>query len=253
MDSEQPGKPGGGLPDGLLPTTHWSIVSQARRESASALNSLFTAYRNPLLVWLRCRGHKPEDAEDLVQGFFANLMRRDFLSHVSRDRGRFRTFLLTSLQRYVLDDVDRRNAGKRGGGRPVESLQETDEDGRLVHDRGDSHTTPDLDYDRAWAISVLANATHRLARECASSGHQVLFEALEPVMLADETASPYREIGQRLNMSEGAVKTAAHRIRARLKGLIRDEIMQTVATEQEFELELRYLISLFGRPGGGGV
>ena len=231
----------------LFTTTHWSVVLGARDKSETALGKLFVCYRGPLLVWLRARFGAPPDAEDLVQGFFAHLLRRDFLANVSREKGRFRTFLLTSFKNYLHDQHDRGTAGKRGGGRRVESLQETDGQGQPMHDPAGPDSAPDLEYDRAWARTVLANAMRRLNEECARSGHAALCAALEPVMFVDETASSYRGIGESLGMSEGAVKIAAHRIRARLKGLVRGQILQTVASEQELEQEVRYLISLFSR------
>jgi RNA polymerase sigma-70 factor (ECF subfamily) len=232
---------------GLFNTTHWSVVLRAQDKSEADLALLCESYRAPLLLWLRRRGHDPPDAEDLVQGFFAHLLKQDFLRNVSQAKGRFRTFMLTALKHYLCDQYSKKAAGKRGGGRAVESLQETTGDGGRKYDPASPDKAPDEEFDRAWAGAVLANALRQLKHECAQSGHGALCAALEPSLFADETACSYHEIGGNLGMSEGAVKMGALRIRARLKRLIRDEVLQTVTDPQELEQELRYLISLFGR------
>ena len=247
MSKDQADEAGRGASPGLFTTTHWSVVLRAQDKSKTALNSLFQSYCSPLLIWLRARHYPPHDAEDLLQGFFANLLRHDFLREVGREKGRFRTFLLTALKNHLCDERDKEHALKRGGGQAPESLQETDGQGQPLHDPASSGAAPDLEYDRAWAKTVLANSLRQLQTECARAGHAILCSALEPVMFADETALPYLEIGGRLGMSEGAVKVAAHRIRARLGGIIRDEIRQTVDTEEDLQEELRYLASLFGK------
>jgi len=235
---------------GLFPPTHWSVVLSAKAESSTALSALCLAYRQPMLVWVRNQlrgwGRPDNDAEDLVHGCLENLLRRDFLKDVAREKGRFRTFLLSCLKNYLRDQHEKRTARKRGGCQEVQSLDQTGEDGHPIHLPADSGPAPDREYDRAWAQAVLANAVRRLATECASQGNEDLFRALEPSIFCDETASPYREVGVALGMSEAAVKTAAHRLRTRLKGLIRDEILQTVTKSEDWEAEIRYLIELFG-------
>ncbi len=129
----------------------------------------------------------------------------------------------------------------------VESLDETAADGRKLHEPSTSDAAPDREYDQAWAHGVLANALRRLQEECASQRHALLCYELMPVMFADETASPYQEIASKLEISENAVKVAAHRMRARLGGLIRDEVRKTVASQEEWREELCYLIQLFSR------
>lgn len=212
------------------------------------MGSLCDAYRGPLIKWLLARGLKPHDAEDIVQGLFMRLLRRDFLVDVSKEKGRFRTFLLTCLRNYINDLHGRGAAAKRGGGQPLESLDETDDQGRKLHEPHARRDGPDFEYDRAWAQSVLAHALRRLEEECAVQGHSSLCAALEPVMFADEAALPYQRIAERLGMTEAAVKMAAHRIRARLKGLVREEILQTITNEEDWRDEVRYLIDLFARP-----
>lgn len=237
---------------GLFPATHWSVVMSAKAESVTALSTLLQAYRKPLLGWvrsqLRGQGSPDSDAEDIVQGCMEDLIRRNFLKNVAREKGRFRTFLLSCLKNYLRDEHGRRTAEKRGGAMRLESLDQTGADGLPVYLPPASVAGPDREYDRAWAQAVLANALGRLAGECAAQGNGKLYQALEPSVFRDETGAPYREIGLALGMTEKAVKTAAHRIRGRLKELVRDEILQTVANKEDWEQEIRYLIELFGAP-----
>jgi len=198
---------------GPFTATQWSLVLRARDKSETALEDLFGRYREPLLVWLRAQGYQPPDAEDLVHGFMQGLLRRDALSSVAPEKGRFRTFLLRCLKNHILDERDRDIAAKRGSGQAIESLDETDEEGQVLHDPASMVQAPDLEYDRAWAQSVLNNSFRRLEEECARQGRQALYAALEPVIFCDDTASAYREIGVKFGVSEGAVKMAASRMR----------------------------------------
>ena len=237
----------GARPNPLFEATRWSIVQRARDDSIGALNELFTQYRRPLVIYLQARGVRADEAEESVQGFCKHLLSKDFLVNVAPEKGLFRTFLLDSLLHYLCDEHRQATAQKRGGGQTVASLDETGQDGKPLYTPAANAPTADQEYDRAWARTVLEQALRRLAQECATTGHARLLEALEPALFADETASSYREIAGRLGMTEGAVKVAAHRIRLRLRGLVRDEILQTVSNEGDWETELRYLITLFGR------
>ena len=232
---------------GLFPNTHWSIVQRAGSQSSTALNALFTQYRPAMLAYLVARGDLGSQAEDRVQGFCLHLLQRDFLANVGREKGKFRTFLLNSLQNYIRDQCDRETALKRGAGSEPDSLEETGSDGQPLHDPEAGTPSADVQYDRAWAQAILQNALRRLHEECGRTGHAPLCQALEPVLYQEDTAPSYREVAERLGMTEGAVKVAAHRIRARLKRLIREETLQTVASPQDLEEELGYLISLFAR------
>jgi RNA polymerase sigma-70 factor (ECF subfamily) len=223
------------------------MVLRARDKSEVALNNLCQHYRQPLLVWLRARGQTPHDAEDLVQGLFSQLLSRDFLNNVAREKGRFRTFLLRCLKNHLADQHAKNSATRRGSGQPTESLDATFDGEDRIHDPMDAQAAPDLAFDRAWATSLLANSLRRLQEECAGQGHAALCAELEPVLFRDDTASGYREIGVRLGMSEAAVKMAASRIRARLKGLVRDELLQTVSNERDWQEEVQYMMQLFAR------
>lgn len=236
-------------PEKLFTTTHWSVVLRAKDNSLTALDTLFNQYRKPLVVHLLRRGRTPEQAEDLVQGFCANLLKPDrkhFLANVSKPKGKFRTFLLNSLINYILDEVDKENTLKRGEGKIPDSLDEVDSDGEFVcSQKNPSAISADLEYDRAWARTILRNSLHRLEKGYARRDGSSLFIALEPALHDDETSPSYREIAARLGMTEGAVKKAAFQMRKNLQKLIQDELMQTVSNEVEFNEERAYLISLF--------
>ena len=219
--------------------THWSVVLRARERSDDALAALCASYRGPLLSWPRGRGVSSHDAEDQVQGFFAQLLKRDFLANVSQSKGRFRAFLLVSLKNYLRDEAER-SSGRQTRRRP----------GGALLDKKPRRGSPD----KRRAIPVIRRMWNSTAprparssptpcgdyRRMRARSHQQLYEALEPCLFADETAASYRQIATRLGLSEGAVKTAAHRLRDRLKNLIRDEVLQTVADETVLDEELRY-------------
>src|SRR5436189_2587172 len=177
MDPSQAAATQIGKREGLFAATKWTVVLAAKGDSTQALNSLCGTYRAPLIAWLRSRGEKPENAEDSVQGFFEHLLGRKGLQNVAREKGRFRTFLLTAFQNYLHDERRRLNAAKRGGGQPVASLDETKEEGHQF-DPAAPEPTPDLAYDQAWAEAVLANALELLERECDKTGHGLLCAAL---------------------------------------------------------------------------
>lgn len=235
-----------GAREQIFPATHWSLVLRAKDDSVAALNSLFGQYRSALIEWLRCRGE--QEADDLVHGFFEQMLRREDLKRVAQESGRFRTFLLTAFQNYLRDQHRRRKAGKRGGGRSPASLDESSEGGGRLLDPASPGVTPDMAYDRAWAQAVLTKALERLESECAASGHGGLCTALEPVLFRDSDALSYQRMAKELGMREGAVKMAAHRIRKRLRGLIREEVSQTITNVEDLDAELKYLQGLFNHP-----
>ncbi|MBE7502352.1 MAG: sigma-70 family RNA polymerase sigma factor [Verrucomicrobiales bacterium] len=241
----EPEPPGAIRPHPLFAATRWSLVGRARDQSSLALNELFTQYRQPLLTYLAARGYGHADAEDLVQGFCAHLVRRDFLATVAPVKGRFRTFLLNSFRNYLCDQYDRARAQKRGRAQGLVSLDETGGNHEPLHTPVARTPTADRAFELAWARTVLDRAMRVLVRECTPTGHGPLLEALEPTLFADATSLSYCQIAQRLGMTEGAVKTAAYRLRARLKGLIREEVLQTVGSDADWKDEVRYLITLF--------
>jgi RNA polymerase sigma factor (sigma-70 family) len=227
-------------------TTRWSLVLDAGTaltpRGHEALATLCELYWYPLYSYLRRRGHAAEDAQDLTQGFFTRLLEKQALHVVDRSRGRFRSFLLASLDHYVANEWDRGRAQKRGGGTPPISLDAAIAEDRYVREPVDP-LTPERIFDRNWALAVLDRVLNRLRAELHEAGKDNLFENLKVYLTGEQAAGSYQEVGAGLGLSEGALKVAVHRLRRRYRALLYDEIAQTVATPEEVELELQYLIA----------
>lgn len=230
-------------------TTHWSVIVSARDrtapESIAALESLCRTYWYPLYAFVRRMGHSPHDAQDLTQGFFARMLERDYLRLAAAEKGKFRTFLLTALKRYMADEWDRQHAQKRGGFTPVVSIDQALAESKFAAEPA-RRLQPDVLFDRQWAVTLIERAMERLAQEYVASGRAKLFEHLRHSLIKDETALPYAEIAAQLKLSEAAVKMAIHRLRGRYREILRAEIADTVATPAEVEDEIRHLFSTFG-------
>jgi RNA polymerase sigma-70 factor (ECF subfamily) len=230
-------------------TTHWSVVLSAQdphsSRSRDALEALCRTYWYPLYSYARRGGHSPPDAEDLTQGFFARLLEKDYLKAAARDKGRFRTFLLVALKRYLANEWDRQHAQKRGGFAPVVPIDQDLAESRFASES--AHNLPaDLLFDRQWAMTLLDRTMTQLQQEYVASGRAQLFDYLRNCLTKDESALPYSEIAGRLKLTESAVKMAVHRVRARYREILQHEIAQTVSAPEEIEEEIRHLFSVFG-------
>ena len=158
---------------GPFPRTHWSIVLRAKDESSTALNTLFTKYRRPMIVYALKWRNDAAWAEDLVQSFCAHLLRPEkpnFLTNVDPQKGKFRTFLLTCLKHFIIAHIEKEQAEKRGGGQATDSLDETDDDGTLLHSPKSSELPADIEYDKAWAKTLVDNSFRQLKEEYAAKG-----------------------------------------------------------------------------------
>lgn len=235
-----------GRSDGRFPTTRWSVIASARDGEALGLARLCEAYHPPVLAFFRAAGFSIHDAQDLTQGFFADSLRREFLRDVAGHKGRFRTFLIRSLQHHLCDHLDRAKARKRGGGQPTVSLHELDAEGQPRFQPPDPGPAPPEVFAREWVRTLMARAFAQLERECERNGRRDLLQELEPVLHQDDGAPSYREIARRHGMTEGAVKAAAKRIRDRLRWLIRDEVKRTLQDESQCDAEIRDLMAAFG-------
>jgi RNA polymerase sigma factor (sigma-70 family) len=240
--SESPGSP-------VFATTHWSVVLSARDKdspaSAQALETLCRSYWYPLYAFVRRSGQSPPDAEDLTQAFFARLLEKDYLKAALQEKGRFRTFLLVALKRFLANEWDRRHAQKRGGFAQIASIDQELAESRFAAEPG--HTLqPDMLFDRGWAVALLERVMARLQEEYVTSGRARLFEQLREVIGRDESGVSYAGLAARLNLSEAAIKMAVHRLRARYRAILRAEIAQTVVSPEEIEDEIRHLFSVFG-------
>jgi RNA polymerase sigma factor (sigma-70 family) len=228
-------------------STHWSVVLAAGRESSpdaqAALGTLCGNYWYPLYAFVRREGHGPEDAADLTQEFFSRLMTPGALAGVDRAKGRFRSFLLGSMRHLIANEWNRAQRQKRGGGSAHFSLDALAAEERYELEPADD-LSPDKVFERRWAEAVLDRVTRRLQEEFTSAGIARRFDELKVFLLSGDEPPSYAESAARLEMTEGAVRTAIHRMRQRYGELFREEIAQTVASPQEVEEELRHFVAV---------
>jgi RNA polymerase sigma factor (sigma-70 family) len=239
------------LPGGAeFSTTRWTLVVAAgdaqNPKSGKALATFCQTYWMPLYAFVRRRGYAPADAEDLVQEFFARLLERNFLDRADRDRGRFRTFLLSALNHFLANEWTRQRTLKRGGGQPPVSWDAQAAEDRYLQEGADTET-PATAFDRHWAEALLERALEQLRRQYAAIGKADLFQILEPCLSGDGFTASYREMTERLGMSEVALRVAAHRLRRGFGEMLRQEVAHTVTGSAEVDDELRYLFGLFHR------
>jgi RNA polymerase sigma factor (sigma-70 family) len=230
--------------------THWSVVLAARGGSSSraraALESLCRAYWYPLYAFVRRMGHSPHDAEDSVQGFFAVCLEKNYLAAADEAKGRFRSFLLLALKRFLARERDKSRAGKRGGGEKPIALDGLTAEARYALEPA-NHLSADKLFERRWALTLLEQVLSRLRDEQAAAGQAEAFEQLKEFLLAGGHGTPYAELAARLGRSEGAVKVAVHRLRQRYRELLQEEIANTVTSPEEAEEERRYLLAVLSR------
>jgi len=227
-------------------TTHWSVVLEAQGESAAAqeaLEKLCRTYWRPIYGFVRRQGAGPEEAEDLTQGFFALLLERKDLNTVRKEKGRLRSYLLTSVKHFLADEARHAMAVKRGKGQRLIPLDDIRERERIDVERSD-RLTADQIYDRGWAFTVLEQVMAQLRDEYRSAGNLRFFEQMKK-MLMDEPGRPSQAaIASEFDMTENAVKQAFFRFRQRYQALLREEIAHTVAMPSDIEDELRHLIAV---------
>lgn len=231
-------------------TTRWSIVLEAGdgARAARALESICRDYRAPVLAYVRSQGRSPADAEDLTQEFFARLLERRWHTAADPARGRFRTFLLTALKRFLLDARDAEGTRKRGGG--CRHVDWEDEAERLQAPASES---PEHAFERAWAATVIEHACARLHAEAERAGRLALFERLAPFLGEPPDASDYRRIGTELSLRPNTVAVAVRRLRLRLRELVREEIAGQTGSAEAAELELQALrAALLAEPAAPG-
>jgi RNA polymerase sigma-70 factor (ECF subfamily) len=231
----------------VFATTHWSVVLQAGQEdspkTSEALAQLCRAYWYPLYAYLRRRGFGEHDAQDLIQGFFAQLLQRQSIQSVEREKGKFRSFLLGSLNYFLADERDRATAQKRGGGREIFSLDAQEAEQRYRLEPMDERS-PEKIFEHRWAMTLLDQVLARLSEEFAQAGKGHLFKALQPFLVGGAKEKTYAEAASEIGMSEEAFKKAVQRMRRRYGQLFREEIAHTVAGPDEVEEELRNLCAV---------
>ena len=228
-------------------TTQWSVVLAAGDTdspgSREALEALCETYWYPLYAYVRRRGQSEENARDLTQGFFAKLLEKNWVAAADRERGKFRTFMLTALKHYMADEWDRQRAQKRGGGNlPISLDFDTAEDGyklELPDDR-----TPEDVFEDSWARTLMDRARQRLRGDMLVPGKEQRFELIEGVIAGERQDSSYREIAGILEMSEAAVKVAVYRMRRRFGEILRAEVADTVSDAADVDVEVKHILGL---------
>ena len=244
-DDDSREKAGGHV--GSFATTQWSVVLLARNgqspQAREALEQLCRTYWYALYAYIRRRGHPHEDAQDLTQGFFARLLEKNWLADIEQQGGRFRSFLLTALNRFLAGEYDRAQAVKRGGGRKIFSLDQLPVQERYLHEPA-TEETPEKAFERHWALTVLDEALTRLRHETMAAGRAQQFELLNPFLSREEGQGGYFTIAALLGMSPGAVGVAVHRLRRRYRELVREGIANTLTAPTQVEDEVRYLFTV---------
>jgi RNA polymerase sigma-70 factor (ECF subfamily) len=233
--------------EGRFASTHWSVVLAAARtdspEAQLALEKLCSAYWYPLYAYLRRSGSTPEEAEDLTQEFFASrVINKRVLQGVDPSAGRFRSWLLTSLQNLARNERDKQRAAKRGGDHPHVSLDLRDAEGRYLAEPAHD-LTPERLYERSWALTLLDRAFEALRERYRISERQQLFEALKGFLPGERSKQPYAEVARQLGRTEDAVKMAVSRLRKEYGEQLVAEIQRTVNSAAEVETERRHLLA----------
>ena len=264
MPSDAGSRAAGRRPRVAFATTHWALVLSAARagtdagtdESRRALGMLCDQYWYPLYAFVRQQGYGADDAGEFTQEFFLRLLAKNGFANADPGRGRFRSWLLGALKHFLADERDRAAARKRGGGRPLESIESPPGawSGRVrAADLREAETryarepchrvTPEKVFDRRWALALLAGVLARLRAEMEGDGKSAVFESLKDSLGGAAGERSHRDVAESLGMSEGAVRVAAHRLRRRYRDLLRAEISHTVSGPGEVEDEIRHLFT----------
>ena len=230
-------------------STQWSLVLRAgqrgNQQAEFALASLCQRYWFPLYAYVRRRVADVHRAQDLTQDFFARLLDKNVLASASPDRGRFRSFLLTSLKNFLANEWDREGARKRGGDLQCLSLDWDSGESRLQVEPAHLQT-PEREFERQWALSLLEIVVQRLSAEFVASGKTRHFELLKQTLTGDRSSFDYLAIATEMQISEDAARQAAHRLRKRYRELLREEVAATVESDNEIEDEIGRLFEAFG-------
>ena len=235
---------------GIFVTTQWTQVLATRGDSPEArqaLSDLCAAYYTPVFVLMRRTAPSEEAARDLTQEFFARVLARAGLGQVDPERGRFRFFLLGAVKHFLADVHDQQCRLKRGGGRAPVSLDAGTDSSPGMEVADASLPSPDLEFDREWAVTLLARALERLGREQGEAGKGDQFPALKPWLTGDKQDVSLAELAARLGTSEGALRVTLHRLRKRFRELVKEEIAGTVGDATHVREEMGYLLEVLSR------
>jgi RNA polymerase sigma factor (sigma-70 family) len=232
-------------------TTHWSLVSAAAHGGSTAarraLADLCQIYWYPLYAYARHRGLAADTARDLTQGFFEHLIEHQIVASADAAKGRFRAFLLACFKNFMASEHARATRQKRGGGQPVFSLDAPGAEERFGRELAD-HASPEVLYERRWAVAVLDEAMRRLRQEFVTAGRERTFELLSPRLEADRDGASIADLAAQLGAKEGTVRVMVHRLRRRYRDLLHLVVLRTVATPAEVTDELRHLFQVLEAP-----
>ena len=227
-------------------TTRWSVVLLSAQSQAPGCEEAFAElcrlYWYPLYGFIRHRGYSPEDAQDLAQGFVLHIIERKALSRVDRSKGKFRSFLLASLQNYLSNEAERARCLKRGGKAEIVYLDIEGAEERYSMEPVET-LTPEKVFDARWAMALLGKATSRLSQEYMAQGKATTFEALNAFLdpINSKELPTYEDVADRLNISIGSVKTLIHRMRKQYTTFVREEISRTVSDSGDVDAEVHQL------------
>jgi RNA polymerase sigma-70 factor (ECF subfamily) len=243
----QPGSASGGFL-----STHWSIVLAARDHGApgaqEAMAKLCAAYWRPLYAYVRGKGRSVEDAQDLTQGFFSQLLEKDSLQHVDPAFGKFRSFMLASFKNFLTNEWRHASAAKRGGGAAkFLGLDDMTQAENLYAAAASTTLTPEEIYERNWALALLERTTARLEAEFAAAGKSRVFDSLKQYLTGDKSPGQYLKAATELGISEVSARVSVHRMRGRFRDLLLDETAQTLSGNADPDAvseELRYLLTV---------
>ena len=227
-------------------TTRWTVVLSARDNDsttkAEALAKLCETYWYPLYAYVRRRGYAPPAAQDLTQEFFAQLLEKDFLRAVDPTRGRFRSFLVMAIDRFLTKEWVRSHRLKRGGV-PLVSLDAEAGERRYLAEPADN-LTPERIFERRWALSLVERSVQRLREKCSTPEKRRLFDCVQGLLAGDREDAPYEGLASELGLTRNALKVAVHRLRQRHRALLREEVRETVGSAEEVDEEIRHLLSV---------
>lgn len=237
-------------PQAVFATTHWSAVQAAgdsdSPEARAALSELCTTYWYPLYAYVRRQGYDEHQAKDLTQEFFARLLARNYFKSLSRERGRFRSWLLASMEHFLAKEWRDANRLKRGGGVTMVSLDDEQAEDRYRREPVENMTAAIL-YEKRWALTLLERTFRKIRDEFAAGGKTALFERLQGFLSGEKGLEPYAKVAADLDMTEGAVRVAVHRLRQRYGEALREEIAHTVGRPEDVDSELNHLLAALTR------
>jgi RNA polymerase sigma-70 factor (ECF subfamily) len=224
-------------------TTHWSVILEGRRgpeQARAALDEICVTYRRPVFAYLRGRGYAATDADDLTQEFFARFVEHRWDARADPGRGRFRAYLLSALHHFLANELASRNASKRGGGQHRVDLD------LIAPTLSEGGESPEDVFNRNWMLAVIEHAMLRLEHEAAALGRDALFRRLAEYLVEPPDADEYAVVARQLGLRANTVAVSVHRMRRRLRELVREELARTVSDDAALDAELRDLRTISG-------